>query len=431
MNRTLISNKLKTFLLVCILVNSSNLGSQVVDGIAAVVGDEIIMKSEVDQFAQTQALRMRIDPTRNPSRYESIWRRTLKTLVDQKILLDRAELDSIEISDREIDEALDNQIDGIIQRAGSREKVEEIIGYSINRLRRNYREEIRKQKLVDRVQQLKFNDLSVNRREVEEFFAEYSDSLPELKPAVRISHILKEVVAGSDAENSAYQKADSLLALLKNGSDFGEIALKYSDDLNSAANGGELGFMKRGTLVPKFEEASYSLSPDSISEIVRTEFGYHIIKMIERRGEKINVKHILIMAKTGKSDDDRVLSLLNEIREKIKSGDQFENMAAEYSDDPEVNTNNGDLGWLDLSSLNIAQFASVLDTLKVGNISAPFKTDFGYHIVKKVDFSEGGPLSLEKNWYEIETMVTRNKRLKVYNEWLNSIRDEVYIDIKM
>ena len=137
------------------------------------------------------------------------------------------------------------------------------------------------------------------------------------------------------------------------------------------------------------------------------------------------------MAKTSKSDDDRVISLLNEIREKIKSGDQFEKMAAEYSDDPEVNLNKGDLGWLDLSSLNIAQFASVLDTLQVGNISAPFKTDFGYHIVKKVEFREGGQLSLENNWYEIENMVIRNKRLKVYNEWLNLIRNEVYIDIKM
>ena len=431
MNHTLINNKLNIVLFVCILGNSPNVVSQVVDGIAAVVGDEIILKSEVDQFAQTQALRMRIDPTRNPSRYESVWRRTLKTLVDQKILLDRAELDSIEVSDREIEEALDNQIDGIIQRAGSREKVEEIIGYSINRLRRNYREEIRKQKLVDRVQQLKFSDLSVNRREVEEFFSEYSDSLPELKPAVKISHILKEVVAGSNADSIAYQKADSILGLLKNGSDFGEIALKYSDDPNSAANGGELGFMKRGTLVPEFEEVSYSLLPGYISDIVKTEFGYHIIKMIERRGDKINVKHILIMSKTSTSDEDRVIGLLNEIREKIKSGDQFEKMASEYSDDPEVNLNKGDLGWLDLSSLNIPQFASVLDTLQVGNLSSPFKTDFGYHIVKKIEFREGGPLSLENNWYEIEAMVIRNKRLKVYDEWLNSIRNEVYIDIKM
>ena len=431
MNHILISNNLKIILFVSVLANASNIVSQVVDGIAAVVGDEIILKSEVDQFAQTQALRMRIDPTRNPNRYESIWRRTLKTLVDQKILLDRAELDSIEISDREIDEALENQIEGIIQRAGSREKVEEIIGYSINRLRRNYREEIRKQKLVDRVQQLKFNDLSVNRREVEEFFAEYSDSLPELKPAVRLSHIMIEVVAGSDADSNAYQKADSLLGLLKDGSDFGDIALKYSDDTNSAANGGELGFMKRGTLVPEFEEASYSLLPGSMSKIVKTEFGYHIIKMIERRGDKINVMHILIMAKTSTSDDVRVVSLLSEIREKINSGDSFENMAVEYSDDPEVDLNEGDLVWLDLSSLNIPQFASVLDTLQVGNISAPFKTDFGYHIVKKVEYREGGPLSLKNNWYEIEAMVIRNKRLKVYDEWLNSIRNEVYIDIKM
>ncbi|MCH8287728.1 MAG: peptidylprolyl isomerase [Candidatus Marinimicrobia bacterium] len=427
----MISNKLNTLIFVCFMANAPNLASQVIDGIAAVVGDEIILKSEVDQFAKTQALRMRIDPIRNPSRYESIWRRTLKTLVDQKILLDRAELDSIEISDREIEEALDNQIEGIIQRAGSREMVEELIGYSLNRLKRNYREEIRKQKLVDKVQQLKFSDMSVNRREVEEFFSEYSDSLPELKPAVKISHILKEVVAGPGADSIAYQKADSLLGLLKTGSDFDEIAMKYSDDTNSAVNGGELGFMKRGTLVPEFEEASYSLLPGSISKIVKTEFGYHVIKMIERRGDKINVKHVLIMAKTSTSDEDRVISLLNDIIEKINSGDQFEKMALEHSDDPEVKLNNGDLGWLDLASLNIPQFAFVLDTLQVGNISAPFKTDFGYHIIKKIDYREGGPLSLENNWHEIESMVVRNKRLKVYNEWLNSIRNEVYIDIKM
>ncbi len=153
--------------------------------------------------------------------------------------------------------------------------------------------------------------------------------------------------------------------------------------------------------------------------------------MIERRGDKINVKHVLVMAKTSMSDEDRVISLLNDIIEKINSGDQFEKMALEHSDDPEVKLNDGDLGWLDLASLNIPQFAFVLDTLQVGNISAPFKTDFGYHIIKKIDYREGGPLSLENNWHEIESMVIRNKRLKVYNEWLNSIRDEVYIDIKM
>lgn len=431
MNRILNKYILNIILLFSLVISSSSLKSQIVDGIAAIVGDEIILKSEVDQFAQTQALRMRIDPSRNPNRYQSIWRKTLETMIDQKILLDRAELDSIEVSEKEVEQALNQQIDGIIERVGSREKAEEILGYPISKLRRNYREEIRKQRLVEKIQQQKFNDITVGRREVEEFFSQYADSLPEINPGVKISHILIEIKAGSNADSLALNKIDSILTTIKSGEDFSELASLYSDDTNSALNGGELGFMKRGTLVPEFEEAAYSLSPGDISEIVRTEFGYHIIKLIERRGERINVKHILIMPKTGKYDEDKVVILLKDLRARIISGESFEDVAGEYSDDPEVAINNGNLGWYDLTSLSIPQFAEVLDTLKVGNISKPIKTDYGYHIIKSIDIREGGKLTLEDNWYELESIVIRNKRLQVYNEWLDSIRDEVYIDIKM
>ena len=431
MNRILNKYILNIILLFSLVISSSSLKSQIVDGIAAIVGDEIILKSEVDQFAQTQALRMRIDPSRNPNRYQSIWRKTLETMIDQKILLDRAELDSIEVSEKEVEQALNEQIDGIIERVGSREKAEEILGYPISKLRRNYREEIRKQRLVEKIQQQKFNDITVGRREVEEFFSQYADSLPEINPGVKISHILIEIKAGSNADSLALNKIDSILTTIKSGEDFSELASLYSDDTNSALNGGELGFMKRGTLVPEFEEAAYSLSPGEISEIVRTEFGYHIIKLIERRGERINVKHILIMPKTGKYDEDKVVILLKDLRARIISGESFEDVAGEYSDDPEVAINNGNLGWYDLTSLSIPQFAEVLDTLKVGNISKPIKTDYGYHIIKSIDIREGGKLTLEDNWYELESIVIRNKRLQVYNEWLDSIRDEVYIDIKM
>ncbi len=431
MNRILNKYILNIILLFSLVISSSSLKSQIVDGIAAIVGDEIILKSEVDQFAQTQALRMRIDPSRNPNRYQSIWRKTLETMIDQKILLDRAELDSIEVSEKEVEQALNEQIDGIIERVGSREKAEEILGYPISKLRRNYREEIRKQRLVEKIQQQKFNDITVGRREVEEFFSQYADSLPEINPGVKISHILIEIKAGSNADSLALNKIDSILTTIKSGEDFSELASLYSDDTNSALNGGELGFMKRGTLVPEFEEAAYSLSPGDISEIVRTEFGYHIIKLIERRGERINVKHILIMPKTGKYDEDKVVILLKDLRARIISGESFEDVAGEYSDDPEVAINNGNLGWYDLTSLSIPQFAEVLDTLKVGNISKPIKTDYGYHIIKSIDIREGGKLTLEDNWYELESIVIRNKRLQVYDEWLDSIRDEVYIDIKM
>ena len=423
--------KLYIALLFVLSAYSAPLKSQVVDGIAAVVGDEIILKSEVDQFAQSQAIRLRIDPSRSPNRFESLWRNTLQTMIDQKILLDRAEIDSIDVSEREVEEALDFQIDGIIQRLGSKEKAEEIIGYSLNRLKRTYREEIRKQKLVEKIQQRKFSDLTASRREVEDFFSEHSDSLPELKPAVNIGHLLLEVKPGSGADESAFNRADSIATLIKNGEDFSELARKYSEDPISAQKGGELGFMRRGTLVPEFEESSYLLSPDEVSDIVKTEFGYHIIKMIERRGELINVKHILIMLKSSIRDENMIVDRLNLLRKQLMAGEDFESLALENSDDPEIINNKGILGWFDLTSLTIPEFSTILDTLQLGAISKPFITTFGYHIVTIFERREGGVLSLEKNWHDIEAIVIRNKRLKVYNEWLNSLRDEVFIDIKM
>ena len=431
MNHTLNKYIFNIIIIFSFLSISTSLKSQVVDGIAAIVGDEIILKSEVDQFANSQALRMRIDPSRSPSMYQSIWRKTLDTMIDQKILLDRAELDSVEVSEKEVEQALNQQIDAIIQRVGSKEKAEEIIGYPLSRLRRNYREEIRKQKLVEKIQQQKFNDITVGRREVEDFFKEYADSLPAINPSVKISHILLEIRAGSNADSLAFQKIDSILTLIKSGEEFSDLASKYSDDTNSAINGGQIGFMKRGTLVPEFEEAAYSLSPGEISKIVNTEFGYHIIKLIERRGERINVKHILVMPKVGKYDEEIVIKTLNELRTRIISGESFADLAVKFSDDPEVTANKGNLGWYDLTSLSVPQFAQVLDTLEVGNISKPVKTDFGYHIIKSFDYRKGGKLTLKDNWTELESIVIRNKRLEVYNNWLNSIRDEVYIDIKM
>ena len=431
MNHTLNKYIFNITILFSFVISSSPLKSQVVDGIAAIVGDEIILKSEVDQFAQSQALRMRIDPSRSPSMYQSIWRKTLDTMIDQKILLDRAELDSIEVSEKEVEQDLNRQIDAIIQRVGSKEKAEEIIGYPLSRLRRNYREEIRKQRLVEKIQQLKFNDVTVGRREVEDFFKQYADSLPVINPAVKISHILLEIRSGSNADSLAFQKIDSILTLIKSGEEFSDLASKYSDDTNSAINGGQIGFMKRGTLVPEFEEAAYSLSPGEVSKIVNTEFGYHIIKLIERRGERINVKHILVMPKIGKYDEEIVIKTLNKLRTQIISGESFADLAVKFSDDPDVRANKGNLGWYDLTSLSIPQFAQVLDTLEVGNISKPVKTDFGYHIIKSFDYRKGGKLTLKDNWTELESIVIRNKRLEVYNNWLNSIRGEVYIDIKM
>ena len=418
-----------TLLLCSVTLNST--AAQVVDQIVAIVGDEIVLRSEVEQFAQVAAAQLGISLRTNPRRVQQLWNESLQGLIDQKILLNRAEEDSVVVSDRDVDAALDQQIESIIQRAGSKDEVERLLGYPVRRLRRDYRDEVKKRLLVERIQSEKFRDTSVSRREVELFFATYEDSIPPLKEAAEVSHILLEVNPGEEALRAARDRIDRIHVEVLAGADFATVAREKSDDPGSAPSGGELGLIERGSLVRPFEEIAYSLAPGEVSGVVETGFGFHIIKMIERRGERINVRHILAVPVASDKDEDRTRLELRQVRTRILEGEEFETAALDFSDDPEVQFNRGDLGWLELDALSIPQFREVIDSIQVGKISLPFRTPFGYHILRLNDRRAAGHVTLDEHWAEIENLALIQKRNRVYRNWLSSLREEIYIEIKI
>ena len=219
---------------------------------------------------------------------------------------------------------------------------------------------------------------------------------------------------------------------LEAGEDFAELARKYSEDPGSAKNGGDLGFVSRGTLVKEFEETAFSLKEGEISNIIRTQFGFHIIQLIERQGERIHVRHILIQLQPTQQDEQLVINKLDTIRQKIIDGDStFEQMALKYSVDPNVQNDQGHLGEFEVGAFQMKEFETAITGLNVGEISKPFKTEFGYHIVRLDKRQEARPISLKNDWEQVEQWALQKKRENDFKEWLAQLRQEIPVVVKL
>ncbi len=402
---------------------------QLVEAIAAIVGDQIILKSELDQFVQNYIVQNKLDITPGSEAYNNLRKKMLGGLIEQKVLLAKAKADTITVDDQMLDQRVEERIKYMIQQVGSQDKLEKIFGMSMNQIRKDTRKMIKEQLLVEQVRAKKFRGMKVSRREVEAFYKMYKDSLPVRPATVDISHILIQVKPSEEAQMKAYQKAEMILKELKAGADFAQLAKKYSDDPASAKRGGDLGWTKRGDLVPEFENVAFKLKDGEISGIVQTQFGFHIIQLLERRGERIHTRHILIRVQPTKADEERVVKELENIRQQILNGASFDSLALKYSDDPNVKKDHGHLGVFELDKLQIPQFRAVLSKMKPGEISQPFKTEYGYHIVRLNAFTPAHKLTLKDDWEEIQKYALNYKMQTEYQKWIKELEKHIYIKI--
>lgn len=404
---------------------------EVVDKIVAIVNDDIILQSELLQFALNLAFQMRMDPRLDAEKFKELQNQVLENMINQKILIAKAEEDTIKVEDRQVDTVLDQQIDRMIEQVGSVEKLEEYMGAPLGKIKRDFREDVRDNLKVESLKAQKMQKIQISRREVDQFYATMKDSLPEFKETVDISHILLNIKPGKEAEEQAYQKISEIAIRLKSGEDFSELAKQYSEDPGSKTRGGELGFFQRGEFIREFEEVAYELQPGDISGIVKTEHGFHIIQMIERRGEKINVRHILI--RLGATQDDALATeqKINEIRKVLdEPGADFVELAKKYSDDETTDEQGGHLGQFAVDELQEKEFKNAIATLNPGEISQPFKTRFGWHILKLNDRKEARELTIQKDWEQIEKWALNIKQQEELNKWLQELKKDTYIDIK-
>jgi len=428
--------KIKLILITCFLIilqQTYFVGAQeeqVLDQVVAVVDNEIILLSDLKQQSLTYAVQYGINPQTEPDKFNELMEQVLDNLVTQKILYVKAIEDSVVVDDRMVNDELDRRIEMMVQQYGSREKVKEYFGASIEKIKRDFAEEAREGMMAQMVMNKKETQVKVTRREVEEFFRNMKDSLPELPETYLLANILLQIKPGEAAEKKARARIENIRERLNAGEDFEELA-KFSDDPATAENGGELGFFQRGELVREFEEVAFQLKPGEISDIVKTSYGLHIIQLIERQGEKINCRHILVALEPTLEDEKEVVQKIKEIHQKIESGEAtFEEMVEKYSEDESSKENQGDLGWWQKDMIQPKEFQWVLAGMKPGDISEPVKTKLGYHILKLKDVQESRPLELKKDWERVEAFALQMKKQEELRKWIDKLKENVYINIK-
>ncbi len=422
---------MKKYLAVFLFVFVSLNAQDVIDKIVAVVDNEIILQSELEFRVAMEAAQKNLDP-KEPRLREAI----LNQLIEEKLLYAQAELDSIVVKDEQVIETLDNQIRYMTQQYGSQERIEQMYGMPIEKIKRTLRDDTRKSLMAQMVQQKKFGEMQTSRKEVEDFYESYKDSLGIVPEKYDIAHIFQNPKTGERIKNKALTLARSILDTLKKGADFAELAKKYSDDPGSASQGGDLGFAKRGVFLPEFEAAAFALAPNQISNIVETQFGYHIIQLIERRGESIHARHILIKPKADDQADLQAIEFLTDLRDSIAKGiNTFEYYAKKYSDDKESAKYGGDLGVFETSQLE----KPVLDQiykLKEGEIGYPKRMDldrfnYGYHILKLKRRIPEHKANLEQDFNEIKRLAEYYKKQKMYAKWMEELKGKIFWETRL
>ena len=388
------------------------------------------MKTEIEQHVQNYVVQNRIDIRNNEKLVEDLMKQTLDQLVEQKILLTKAEEDTLTVADDILDDRVNQRINYLISQVGSESELEKIFGSPMKKIRKDTRKVIKEQLLVDQARAMKFQGMKISRREVEAFYKQYQDSLPNMQETVEISHILKLVKPSDEALSGSYDKAAALLEQIKNGADFEKLAQQYSDDKASAKRGGDLGLISRGDFVTEFETAAFQLKDGEISDIVQTQFGFHIIQMIERRGEKVHTRHILLQVLPTPDDEQRVINDLGEIRNQAIGGEDFEELALKYSDDENVQKDRSMLGEFETDKLIIPEFQTIVKGLQPGEISEPFKTEFGYHIVLLNKRNAARTISLDDDWAKIEEVALNFKMEKEYQKWIEELKKSIPIEIR-
>ncbi len=414
-----------------LLITSACYAQQVVDKIVAVVNNEIILKSELDYQIKLAAAQQKIDPS-SPA----LEKQVLNQMIDEKLAYAQAILDSINVSDDEVNNRVDAQLKYFEQQYGSKERVEQIYGMSYDRIKRALEDPVRKQLMVQRLEQKKFGDVNASRNEVKQFFDTYKDSIGIIPEKVQVAHIFVIPKVTSKMKEFYRKKAEAILDSLKHGADFATMAKKYSEDPGSAAEGGDLGWVGKGVFYPEFEAAAFALKPGQLSGVVESPVGFHIIQMIARRGDKIHVRHILIKIKKGDAADLAAITLLNNIRDSIVTGKgTFAHYAKKYSEDKESAPYGGDLGTFFIDQLD-PQMKEIVSTLKVDQISYPKRIDYGkgnygYHIVLLEKRVPQHPASLKTDYNEIKKLADNNKKQKEYNAWINQLKSKIYWKIML
>ncbi|HEX6982287.1 MAG TPA: peptidylprolyl isomerase [Balneolaceae bacterium] len=422
-------------------------GATKLDQIVAVVNDHIILKSDIDQQVQQYMFQFRRQ--NRPIEFgEDLWYTALQNSIDRFIILDKAKRDSIIVSDELVDQRIDQRLSMLIEQIGSEEALEEQLGKSIIQVRADLREEYRQQMTVQRFRQQMQNEVRITRPEVVEYFEQIpQDSLPVIPERVAISQIVAIPPPLENAEEQAFQLAKALRdSILHHGKTLEEMARKYSDG-PAASSGGKLPLMSINDLVPEYSAAAAALEPGEISQVVETSFGFHVIRLNRRVGDKIDTNHILITIEEESYNNKAAINELEQLRDTVLTNKSvtFAEIARQYSEDPNTAPQGGRVlnpqtgeRFIALQQLNPSLYRIVL-LLEEGEVSEPKPFTLGttndsqhaYRIVKLDEQVPEHVANLEQDFDRIKQAALRAKQSRVLAEMIRELRKQMYVEYKI
>ncbi|MBT3575812.1 MAG: hypothetical protein HN995_06880 [Candidatus Marinimicrobia bacterium] len=406
-------------------------GQQLIDGVAAIVGEKAILYSEVDQVTQLFAMQAKLPSYSSPEVIQQLRVRALDELLNQQVLLEYARQETIEVEDRSVQMQLDQSLQNIEMQYGSLRKAAEAFGVDHYKIKSYYEDQIRTNLLVEQVKMELFSGIKVSRREVEDFYKTWQDSFPAKNPQVDFSILSVTVEMSADKMEQLRSQLLSIKSDIETGLiSFEDAATQHSKDPGSAANGGSLGLVGRGVFVKPFEEAAFSLEVGQMSGIVETQFGLHLLRLDDKQGEQVNISHILLMPVADDTDKQFTSDKLSGIRDDILA--ERTTLAEQveiYATDDYMKSRKGQMGMTDISLLP-EDIHDLLLNVPLENLSMPVYSSDQFHLIIVHRRLAGGKVNLTDHWFDVENMSLEYKKRDRYQSWVDDQRNRMYIQIK-
>lgn len=434
---------LTVFLLAC---SASALVAQeadnVIDEIVWVVGDDAILRSDIETqrlYMQNEGQRFDGDP------YCII----PEQMAIQKLYLNQAKIDSIDVNENQVIQSVDQWMNFAVNQIGSREKLEEYFGKKYSQIKDERKEMVREQQIVQQMQHKLIGEIKLTPSEVRKYYNELSkDSLPNIPTTVEVQIVTMEPKIPFEETDAIKARLRDFTEQINTGKmEFSTLARLYSEDPESAKRGGELGFLSKGMLAPEFANVAFNLNdPKRVSQIVQTEYGYHIIQLIEKRGDRINCRHILLKPKVSDKELREATAKMDSLYADLQNNKfSFEEAATFVSFDKDTRNNKGLMVNQNYESNNSGtpkfemqelppEIGKVVYTMQVGDISKPFtmltsKQREVVAIVKLKARTEGHKANLTDDFQALKAIVEAKKREELLNNWIAKKQKTTYVRI--
>lgn len=412
---------------------------QVVDRVIGVVGKYIVKQSELEsQYQQYVSQGLEVTDV-NKTRCD-----LLEELLYQKLLMAQADKDSVTVSESQVESELDRRLRYYIAQFGSQEKFEEFYGKSTQQFKEDLRDDIHNILLAQTMQQKVVGDVNVSPAEVARFFNKIpKDSLPYINASVEIGEIVKKPGLSPEAKKEAKDQIEDIRQQIVGGKDFAFMAKLYSEDPGSKMNGGLYTNIQRGQFVPEWDAMAFSLKPGEISPVFETVYGYFILTVVQRRGEFVDARSILIIPKVSALDMGKARTQLDSIYNLlVKDSISFSDAAGRFSDDEGTKQSGGLIfdesgeTRIEMSKLSKVDPTIVftVDKMKVGDVTEPSLTQTpdgkqAYRIIYLKSRSEPHVLNLKDDYQQIQSLAVREKQQDLINDWIRRKLENTYVRI--